>query len=167
MHRISMAAIIAMVVCAGLVQVTAFDYIEINGIKPDILLLVVVFVSLICQRPETIKAAIVAGAIKDVTSFSVFGGYVLSFLILGLFLNYHQRRFYKERILAQTLFGFCSYIFVAIFALGFNALAHKGLDLSYTFLSIAIKGALYTGIIAPLVFFTASKILRIRIAHVV
>ena len=165
MYRVSIIAIIMMVVCAGFIQVTAFDYIEIAGINPDILLLIVVFVALSCQKSETIKAAIAAGFIKDVTSSSVFGSYVLSFLVLGLLLNYHQRRFYKERVLTQISFGFFSYIFVAIFAFGLNLIAHKGLGLFNTFLNIALKGAFYTGAVSPMVFFISSKILRIRLVH--
>ena len=165
MYRISIITILMMVVCAGFMQVTAFNYIEIAGIKPDILLLIVVFVSLSCQKPETIKAAIAAGIIKDVTSSSVFGSCALSFLVLGLLLSYYQRRFYKERILTQILFGFCSYIFVAVFAFGFNLIAHKGLSLFHAYLNIAFKGAFYTGTVSPLIFFISSKVLRIRLAH--
>jgi len=166
MHRISIPTIIMMIICAGLIQVAAFDYIEIAGIKPDILLLIVIFISLSCQKPETIKAAIAAGIIKDVASSSVFGSYTLSFLVLGLFLNYHQRRFYKERIFTQALFGFFSYIFMAIFAFGFNSIAHRGLGPFYIFLNITVRGALYTAVISPLVFFVSSKILRIKLAQI-
>ncbi len=167
MYRISAIAIILLVVYAGLIQVGAFNYIEIAGIKPDLLLLIVVYISLACQGPETVKAAITAGIIKDVTSSAVFGSYVLSFLVLGLLLNYHQRRFYKEKILARIMFGFCSYIFIAIFIFGFDAIAQRGIGSFYPFFNVAIKGALYTGIVSPLVFFVASKILRIRLAHVI
>jgi len=166
-YRISAIAIILLVVCAGFIQVGAFDYIEIAGIKPDLLLVIVIYISLACQGPETIKAAITAGIIKDVTSSAVFGSYVLSFLALGLLLNYHQRRFYKERIPAQMMFGLCSYIFVAIFVFGINLIAQRGIGPFYPFFDVAIKGALYTGFISPLVFFTASRVLRIRLAHVI
>jgi rod shape-determining protein MreD len=155
-----------MVICAGFIQLAAFGYIEIAGIKPDILLLIVIFISLSCQKPETIKAALAAGIIKDVASSSVFGSYMLSFLVLGLFLNYHQRKFYKERILTQALFGFCSYIFMAIFVFGLNSIAHRSLGLFYMFLNITVKGAFYTAVVSPLVFFAASKILRIRFAQI-
>lgn len=167
MHRISFITIMMIVICAGFMQVAAFDYIEIAGIRPDILLLIVISVSLSCQKPETVKTAIAAGLIKDVTSSSVFGSYILSFLVLGLFLNYHQRRFYKERIFTQALFGFCSYIFIAIFIFGLNSIAHRDLGLFYIFLNIAVKGAFYTAVVSPLVFFVTSKILCIRLTHVV
>ncbi len=165
MHRISNATIMMIVICAGFIQVTAFGYIEIAGIKPDILLLIVIFISLSCQKSETIKAALIAGIIKDVASSSVFGSYMLSFLVLGLFLNYHQRKFYKEKIFTQALFGFCSYIFMAIFVFGFNSIAHRGFGPFYIFFNIVVKGALYTAVVSPLVFFVTSKILRIRLAH--
>ncbi len=153
------------VICAGFIQLAAFDYIEIAGIRPDILLLIVIFISLSCEKPETIKTAIIAGIIKDVTSSSVLGSYMLSFLVLGLLLNYHQRKFYKERIFTQALFGFFSYIFTAIFAFGINSIAYRGLGPFYIFLNITVKGAFYTAAISPLVFFISSKILRFRLAQ--
>ena len=167
MHRVGIITIIMIVICAGLIQVAALGYVEIAGIKPDILLLVVIFIALSCQQPETIKAAIIAGVIKDMASSSVFGSYMLAFLVLGLLLNYNQRRFYSERPLTQMLFGFCSYLFVAIFILGIKAIAHRGLGLFYIYLNIAFKGALYTGAVSPMVFFAASRMSRVRFIHAV
>ena len=166
MHRINTLVIMLLVICAGLVQVTAFSYMEILGVKPDILLVLVVFISLSCYKPEMLKASILAGLAKDITSSSVLGSYALSFLLVGLFLNYHQNKFYREKASTQVILGFCSYLFVSMLVFWLNALAHRELSISYLFFNILIKGAFYTAIISPAVFFIASKILRIRLAQV-
>lgn len=162
MHRINTFAVILLVICAGLVQVAAFGYIRIFGVKPDILLIIAVFISLSCRRPEAVKASVLAGLAKDITSYSVLGSYTLSFLLLGLFLNYHQNKFYGERVSTQALLGFFSYIFASLPAFLLNSLAHRQLSGLYPFFDILLKGAFYTAAVSPVVFFIISKILGIR-----
>lgn len=164
MHRISNLTIFLLIICAGLIQATALGYVSLLGVKPDLLLTIVVFFSLSCVRNDAIKTAVAAGLIKDITSSSILGGHTISFLLVALLLNYHQRKFYKERSSTQFLVTFFCYFFASLLALLLNIVSYKGLIPDYPFLDIALKGAVYTGFISPLVFFTLSKVLRVCLA---
>lgn len=166
MDRVNSLAIFFLIICAGLIQATALDYISLLGIKPDLLLAIVVFFSLSCSRGDAIKTSVGAGVIKDITSSSVLGGYTISFLLIALFLSYHQRKFYKERSSTQIFVTFFSYFFITLLVLLFNIISEKASIPHYPFLDIALKGAVYTGLISPLVFFALSKVLRVRLAPV-
>ena len=162
MHRVSILAILLIVILAGILQATAFEYISIAGIKPDLLLVVVIFFSISCQRADSIKTSVPAGIIKDLTSSLVLGSYTFSFLLLGLLLNLHQNKFYKEKFFTQTMLGFFSYMIMGVLALAFNSIAASASFFQYQFFIIVIKGAIYTAIITPLVFFLLSRVLRFR-----
>jgi rod shape-determining protein MreD len=164
-HKISGISLILLVILLGLIQATSFDYIKLIGIKPDALLVVTVFIALSCSRQETIKTAITAGLIKDVTSASVLASSVFSFLVIGLIINFHKNKFYGHRISAQAGLSFLSYIFASVLIAGFNALAYRQVDLFYINLNGIVKGALYTSLIAPIICLISSKVLRIRLEY--
>lgn len=164
MYRINMVTLAAFTAIIGLIQATAFDYIGFFGIKPDLLLITVVFFSLSCTRAISIRSAVMAGLIKDITSSSVLGTYAISFLLAALFLNYHQRRIYREAAHTQVMVNFASYLFVSVLAIAFTLVSSRTFSPHYPYLSILFKGALYTGLIAPLVFFIFSRLLRIHLA---
>ncbi|NQT94871.1 MAG: rod shape-determining protein MreD [Candidatus Omnitrophica bacterium] len=164
MYRINIMAVAILIICAALIQINAFDFIEFFGIKPDLLLVLVIFFALNSFKQESIKIALISGLIKDISSSSVLGSYTLAFFIIAFFLNFHQTKFYRERISTQGLVAFVSYIAMSFIVLLINLIAYKSALSYYMFLSIAFKGAVYTAIIAPGVFFILSKFLRIRLA---
>jgi len=165
MHKINPLLALIIVVSAALIQISAFGYISIYGIKPDLLLVIMVFFALSATRQEAIRAALVLGMIKDVASFSVFGSYSITFLLMAIFLNYHEGKFYREKAFTQIILLFASYLAMSLLIFGFNLLAYKTAFSYQTLLDVAIKGGAYTAFIAPITFFILSKLLRVRLAH--
>lgn len=164
MSKVNILTVSLLIVCAGLMQATAFDYIGLLGTKPDLLLVIVIFFSLSSARPLAVKAAIAAGLIKDITSSSILGSYTLSFLLIAVFLNYHQRKFYSERGTTQIPVGFFSSFLVSLLVLLLNIIAEQRLAPYPPFLNPAFIGAAYTGLISPPIFFLLSKALRVPLA---
>ena len=165
MHRVGSFAVFTIVILAGLMQAAGFEYINLLGIKPDLLLIIVVFFSLSCSIDAAIKSALAAGLIKDITSSLTLGSYTIAFLLLAIFLNYQQRRFFIERVSTQALITFAFYFGTAVLALSINFLSVKTAFPDYSFMEVIFKAAIYTGIISPVIFFILSRILRIRLAY--
>lgn len=164
MNRVNTLTIFLLLIFAGLIQASGLDYIALLGVKPDLLLAIVVFFCLSCSKIEAVKTAIAAGLIKDITSSSILGGYTLSFFLTALFLTYHQRKFYKEKSFTQIFVTFFGYFFVSFSVLLLQSIANRASIPHYPFLNIAFKGAVYTGLIAPPLFFGLSKALRVPLA---
>jgi len=158
MHRVSSVSILFVTLCAGLIQASGFDYIAILGAKPDLLLIITIFFALNYSKNESIKAAITCGLVKDITSSLILGSYTISFVLIALFLNYHQNKFYKKKIVTQILVSFGSYIVMVALALLFNFIAHKGFIADYPILPIIFKGGAYTAFLAPLIFFIGGRL---------
>ncbi|NQT90288.1 MAG: rod shape-determining protein MreD [Candidatus Omnitrophica bacterium] len=164
MHRVSNATIFLLLICTGLIQATGFDYISLLGAKPDLLFIIVAFFALTCSRQESLKAAVIAGLIKDITSSSILGGYTVSFVLVALFLNHHQNKFFKEKFHTQILVTGLFYFLTCLLVLFVNSISDRAFIHYYPLMVIALKGAVYTGLVSPPVFFALSKSLRIRLA---
>ncbi|MFC1807821.1 rod shape-determining protein MreD [Candidatus Omnitrophota bacterium] len=152
-------------VCA-LIQATSFEYISVMGVKPDLLIILVIFFALSFSSHQAKRLAIVIGLLKDVTSASLLGSYTLSFLILAMIISYHQNKFFRERISTQMMIAFISYFFVGVVIFLLNSFSSKSFPAHYSFLSLIVRGSAYTAVISPVVFFILSKILRIRLTTV-
>jgi len=150
MYRIATSLIIVLFI--ALIQSTAFDYIAIAGIKPEVLLIFTIISALSAKRKDIIKIALLSGLLKDLTSSFIFGGYTFSFIIIGLIINYHQSKFYKERLTTQFSLSAISYIIMGILVLSFNSLAKKEFFDFTLYFSLLIKGAIYTGGVSILVW---------------
>jgi len=164
MHRINSLAIFSLIIIVGLIQASAFDYISILGAKPDLLLCLVVFFSLFSFTSDSVKAALTAGLLEDITSSSIFGGYTISFLLIALLLNYNRYKFFKEKPSAQIAIVSVSYLTVSLLALSFNLISHNMPLPHHPFLKVAIVGAAYAGLISPPIFFVLSKVFKVGIA---
>jgi rod shape-determining protein MreD len=147
-------------------QATSFDYIKLAGIRPDLLIVFTVFIALSYSRKDTMKAAITAGLIKDITSSAILGSSVFSFLALGFFINFHQNKFYAQRLSTQIGLCFLSCIFAGVVVLACNAAAYRQLYVFYESINLIIRGAVYTSVIAPFIFLILSRILRVNFEHV-
>jgi hypothetical protein len=80
-----------------------------------------------------------------------------------MFLNYHQNKFYKEKAATQAILGFASYIVTVFAAFFINFISYKQVIAYYPLFPIILKGAAYTAVVAPFVFFILSKALHIQL----
>jgi rod shape-determining protein MreD len=167
MHRISLTSAILLILSAGLIQATSFDLVMLFGVKPDVLFVITVFAALTLYRNDVLKCSAMAGMVKDVTSSAVFGSYTLSFILIGFFICAHQNKFYRERPFIQMALSFLSYICMGVCVLLINLVAYRQSRFFYNGFSLVFKGALYTCLVAPLVFLIASKVLRVKLAQTI
>jgi len=162
-YRINSLVILLIAICCGLVQATALDHISINGVRPDLFLITVIFFSLSRTRSETIRSAVACGIIKDITSLSVLGSHTVSFILIGFLLHYHQKKFYKELAFTQITLASLAYLFSSLLILSINMIASNTYSSYYPFLNIILRGAAFTGLVSPLTFFLLSKTLKVNL----
>ena len=143
----------------GLIQATGLEYVNIFGAKPDILFMLVVYFALYVSREDAIKAAILGGLFKDITSTALFGSNAAGFCLCALFLSRFGNHFYKQKISAQVLLCGVLYYFTILVVFGINHT--KIVNINFSVYSwIILKGAVYTGLVSPLVFFVLSKVFK-------
>jgi rod shape-determining protein MreD len=154
-----------MIIAAGLAQASSFDYIIFSGAKPDILLILIIFASLLLEGRDVIKCAVIAGIFKDMSSSLIAGSHVAAFILLALVLNTQKKKFYSQKPLVQIGLSFVSYIFMDTCVFILNAIAYRRSGVLCFPVMPILKAAAYTCIVSPVVFVVASKVLRIDLSR--
>lgn len=82
-----------------IVQAVVMPLLSIQGIRPDLLLIVVVSASLLYGKEAGIGAGFFAGLLQDLASGNVFGLNLLAKMAVGYLFGLAERKVFKENIL--------------------------------------------------------------------
>lgn len=104
--------LIFFVILAALMQATFFCRFRVAGVKPDILLIIVIFSTFYFEGPFCLKTALFAGFIGDVLSGGIFGLNILTFGLCGFILPLYGQKVYRENIPIQLFICFSSILAV-------------------------------------------------------
>lgn len=99
---------------ALVLQSTILPLIAINGVRPDLLLIMVVSSGLLLGKEHGVGMGFFAGLLQDLASGNIFGLNTLSKLATGYFAGSLERKVFKENILLPVL--------AIVLATGFNGL---------------------------------------------
>ncbi len=141
----------------GIIQVTVLNYAPILGVKPDFLLISVIFFALYFGKKEAITAAILGGLFKDITSTALFGSNAFAFCLCALFLLHFGNRFYKQDISTQMLLCGLLYYITTFVVLVINYAKTPNIHIP-SYFWIILKASFYTGCVSPLIFFILSRV---------
>lgn len=110
------------IVVTIILQSTLLPLIAVNGIYPDILLIVVVSYALFSGKEKGVGMGFFAGLLQDLAFGSVFGTNTLSKLAVGYFFGLAERKVFKEHVLLPVAttavatvfnaFSICAILFV-------------------------------------------------------
>ena len=161
MFNIKNLIICSVVLVAGLLQSSCLHFIAVLGIKPDILSIVIVFITLFIGKESALKAAIVAGLFKDVTSSALFGSHVFSLFLSVLILVYFSGHIFKQKILMQVVICSLFYLLSTLIVLLLNSIIPGGSGAGLgVYFPLLLKASFYTGIIAPPLFLVSKQIFK-------
>ena len=139
---------------AGLVDIIAVTNLNI---KPDLLLILLVFFAIYCNTSEAIITSFTIGFAADIIG-SAMGSQIISFGLFGTALAYLHRAIVIKKMPYQSL---------AIFFTGLSAgvLAHfltflKGQPTAGNIYAVVFWTSLYSGMVGPFFLFTESTLFR-------
>lgn len=169
MYRIGTVSAAVLIVLFAILNVTVFPFISIYDIKPDILIIAVLFFSLYGGFTVGATLGLFAGLIKEIFTGGVFGTEVLFLSSLGIFFGYNFSKFYREKAITQLILTFSSCLCYSLFCYFFlkfirNIKGISFIDMSiWRFLwSMALPFSLYTAVFAPPIFFMLHKVFRTK-----
>lgn len=139
----------AIVLIVNLVlQSTVFHFIEIRGVVPDTMLIIVVSYSLLRGQNAGASTGLFAGLLYDIFFGNSIGFYALMGLLTGYFCGICHKNFYRENfVLPVTLSAIANIVTgVIIYLTGF--LFNNSYNVFYFIVSVIIPQAVYTGIVA-------------------
>lgn len=151
----------AIIVVALLIQLTLINSITILGLKPDLIMVVVVVFSLLKGEKEGTISGFASGLLQDIFSTSLLGINALAKTVIGFTCGILKEKIFYEHI----LFLIPVITFIASFMqsiLIFLLLRAFGIEygLAWSIKQIAIPEALYSSLLSPFIFLAINKLFQ-------
>ena len=155
--RIHNVVTICILIVISSLQSTIFSAIAFNGIKPNLLLVLIILTALLRGSSVGMIFGVVAGFFQDVFSGKVLGIYMLLGLYVGLLAGIINKRLYKENVFVAVSFTFLFTVIYEACIFIFSIFILKGGDLTLAFREIIIPEAIWNSIFALILFFPLIK----------
>ena len=139
-------------------QVTIVNYFRVFGVKPDLILISVVFAAISLDFKWAVSLSIFAGILKDAFSFGPFSISVISFPLCSLFIARISKEIPTDNNVVRAIIIFVSVVFNNILTRLIFLCSGKYVPAS-VFLRVTFIESLYTAFTA----FIILKIYQIRI----
>lgn len=110
---------------AALIQTTLSPYLEINGIHPDLVVVLVIAWTILSDLEEGLAWAVVGGLSLDFMSAAPFGLFTLAMVLVAIVANFSHGRIFGSSIVLPLGFTFpLSILFNGFALLILNLLGH-------------------------------------------
>jgi rod shape-determining protein MreD len=144
----------------ALVQSTLPDWLKVQGVTPDLVLLVVVYFALLDGEERAMLTGTIGGMFQDVASETVVGHHIICLVIVGYVVGRLATRLITDHPAVRV-----GLVFLAGLLHGaiFTAVAYvQRPDLSalYTIGVAVVPAAFYTALFTPLVYFFLTRLFR-------
>jgi len=151
----------AIIVVALLIQLTLINSITILGLKPDLIMVVVVVFSLLKGEKEGTISGFASGLLQDIFSTGLLGINALVKTVIGFTCGILKEKIFYEHI----LFFIPVITFIASFMqsiLIFLLLRAFGIEygLAWSLKQIALPEALYSSLLSPFIFLAINKLFQ-------
>lgn len=133
-------------------QSTLFSHLTVAGVKPDLVLVLVVFYALFQGPQEGALVGLIGGLLQDMMFGQYIGLNALANLVIGYLIGLLERKIYKENLLIPTIILFLS-TFLHETILYFLRLAIELPTNYFTFIkSVVFSTAVYNSCLAPFIY---------------
>lgn len=154
--------LLILLVASLLLQTSVLEVVSVAGVKPDLVMLIVVLNGFLLGPREGAFLGYIGGMVEDLFLGQYIGFNAISKMVAGYFAGAAGERLYKENILVATgvtFFSACAGLIV-----NYLLLFYLGLHVSpfYALLRMALPTALYTSLLAPFIFGRIFRYFQIR-----
>lgn len=144
-YRVIAAGILVLI--AAFFQSTLFEYIEIFNIRPNLLIVLMVIVSLLRSPVESGIMALLLGLTMDILMGKTLGWYALLFFLVSIPISLLNEKLYRDKFLVLLAFSFGSSAIIE-FIFYIIVFMFRGYDhLPFVFWTIIIPETIYNCIL--------------------
>lgn len=143
-----------------IIQAVLIPFAAIQGIKPDLLLVVVVSAGLLFGKEAGIGTGFFAGLLQDLASGNVFGLNLISKMAAGFLFGLAERKVFKENLLLPVLAMMLASVLNSLLILGFIALRGYHVEWSEALIHTVVPGTVYNMIVAVPIHQLFAKLTR-------
>jgi len=152
----------AIIVVALLIQLTLLNSITILGIKPDLIMVIVVVFSLLRGEKEGAISGFASGLLQDIFSTGLLGINALAKTVIGFICGILKEKIFHEHILFLIpVITFIASITQSI--LIFLLLRAFGIEhsIAWSLKEVALPEALYSSLLSPFIFLAINKLFQL------
>ncbi|MBU4602975.1 rod shape-determining protein MreD [bacterium] len=151
----------AIIVVALVTQLTLINSVTILGLKPDLLMVVVVVFSLRKGEKEGTISGFASGLLQDIFSTSLLGINALAKTVIGFTCGILKEEIFHEHILfiipvitfiASFMQSILIFLLLRAFGIEYN--------LAWSLKQIALPEALYSSLLSPFIFLAINKLFQ-------
>ena len=153
-NKINRFALYTILITAFLIQLLFLDHIKIAGVKPDLLILLVVFFAIFFGPGAGAESGFVSGLLKDTYSLDIFWVNIILLSLTGLAVGGLSPKLFKESKLTQGLLVFASsalYMVIHYFV-SLSVLKIEYVTLQDYLYYLILPSSLYTAILSAFIF---------------
>ncbi len=143
------AGVTALIIIINFIlQSTVLHVIEIRGVIPDTMLIIVVSYALLRGQNAGASTGFFAGLLYDIFFGNSIGFYALVGMLTGYFCGICHRNFYRENFILPVTLSAVANIITGLIIYFTGFLFNNSYNVFYYIVSVIIPQAVYTGIVA-------------------
>jgi len=152
----------AIIVVALLIQITLVNLITILGLKPDLILVVVVIFSLLKGEKEGTISGFASGLLQDIFSTGLLGINALAKTVIGFICGILKEKIFHEHILFLIpVITFIASLIQNILIFFLLRAFGTEYSLAWSLKQVALPEALYSSLLSPIIFLVINKLFQL------
>ena len=151
----------AIIIIALLIQLTLINSVTILGLKPDLIMVVVVVFSLLKGEKEGTISGFATGLLQDIFSTGLLGINALAKTVIGFFSGIIKEKIFHEHLLfIIPVITFIASLIQSILIILLLRAFGTEYDLAWSLKQIALPEALYSSLLSPFIFLAIKKLFQ-------
>ncbi|MDD3185117.1 MAG: rod shape-determining protein MreD [Anaerostipes sp.] len=149
--------VLSVVICF-LLQTSVFEFLKLNDVMPNILLILTVSFAIIKGQSVGMGIGFACGLLIDIFSGDVMGQYALLYVIIGFVNGCFHEYFYEDEVLLPIALLVANSFIYSLLIFTFFFVLRGRINLLAYLRVVMIPEAVYTGVLALPIFYVISMI---------
>ncbi len=146
------------IVIAAVFQTTWPDMLRLQGVTPDLTLLIVVYFAITEGEERAMFTGVIGGIYQDTVTNTVLGHHVFGHVIVAYAVGRISTRFVTEHPAVKAGSVLCAALVDGFFHTIIRYVQEPRLGFFYTLLTSVVPTAFYTAVLTPLVFTVLGRV---------
>lgn len=146
-----------LVIATALIEATWLQAIRVQGVVPNLVLLLVVFYAVSESEIRAMFTGLLGGIFQDVAADTGLGHHVLCLVLVGFFVGRVGNRLITDNPAVKAALVFFAILLHDFIYITIDYIQHVDSSAAYTMAIGMVPRAFYTALLTPIVFFVMSR----------
>lgn len=150
------------VIAAALIQTTWLDAIRLQGVLPDLTLLLVLYFAIVEGEERAMFTGVLGGLYQDVVGNAVLGHHIVCHVVVGYAVARATHRLITEHPAVKVGVVLCAAVVHGLLFTCIQYVQTPEMEAFRTVFATVVPEAFYTALVTPIVFFVLARSFRIK-----